>query len=63
MRFVFELHSDRSELERRYLDAGLALSGTPIPVEAARALPTTWVKNLGLSGKSRSFWEFRGRAV
>ena len=63
MRFVFELHSDRSELERRYLDAGLALSGTPIPVEAARALPTTCAKKLGFSGKPRSFWEFRGRAV
>jgi len=63
VRFLFELHSDRSELGRRYLDAGLALSGTPIPVEAARALPTTWAKKLGFSGKPRSFWEFRGRAV
>ena len=63
MRFLFELHSDRSELGRRYLDAGLVLSGTPIPVEAARALPTTWAKKLGFSGKPRSFWEFRGRAV
>ena len=63
MRFLFELHSDRSELKRRYLEAGLALSGTPIPVEAARALPTTWAKKLGFSGKPRSFWEFRGRAV
>ena len=63
VRFVFETHSHASELERRYLDAGLALSGTPVPVEAARALPTTWAKKLGFSGRPRSFWEFRGRAI
>ena len=63
MRFVFELHSDPTELERHYLDTGLALSGTPVPVDAARALPTTWAKRLGFPGKPRAFWEFRGRAV
>jgi hypothetical protein len=63
VRFVFELHSDPIELERRYLDAGFALSGTRVPIETARAFPTTWAKKLGFSGKPRSFWEFRGRAV
>jgi len=63
VRFVFELHSDAPALERRCLDAGLALSGTPVSIETARALPTTWAKKLGFSGKPRSFWEFRGRAL
>jgi hypothetical protein len=63
VRFLFELQSDPSALERRYLDASLALSGTPVPVETARALPTTWAKKLGFSGKPRSFWEFRGHAL
>ncbi|MFL5311548.1 MAG: hypothetical protein ACJ79H_13940 [Myxococcales bacterium] len=63
VRFVFEVRSDVSELERRYFDAGLALRATPMPVEAARGLPTTWAKKLGFSGKPRSFSEFRGRAV
>jgi 16S rRNA (adenine(1408)-N(1))-methyltransferase len=63
VRFVFELHSDPPDLERRYLDSGLALSGAPVPVEAARALPTTWAKKLGFSGRPRSFWEFRGRVA
>ncbi len=61
--FLFELGSDSHTLERAYLDHGFALSGRPVPVEAARALPTTWAKKLGFSGKNRSFWEFRGRAV
>ncbi len=62
VRFVFEIHSDPA-LERRYLEADLALSGTPLPGEVARALPTTWAKKLGFSGKPRSFWDFRGRAL
>ncbi len=61
VRFVFELACDPRDLERRYLDAGLALAGTPLPVERARAIPTTWAKKLGFSGRPRSFWEFRGR--
>jgi len=63
VRFVLELHSDAPALERRCFDAGLALSGTPVPIETARALPTTLAKKLGFSGKPRSFWEFRGRSL
>jgi 16S rRNA (adenine(1408)-N(1))-methyltransferase len=63
VRFVFELDSDPTDLESRYRDAGIALSGTPMPVEVARALPTTWAKKLGFSGRPRSFWHFRGRAL
>jgi 16S rRNA (adenine(1408)-N(1))-methyltransferase len=63
VRFLFELDSDPQALERRYLEAGLALGGTPVPVETARTLPTTWAKKLGFSGKNRAFWEFRGRAA
>src|SRR5207244_9186561 len=59
--FLFELGSDPHDLERVYCDSGFALSGTPVPVESARALPTTWAKKLGFSGKPRSFWQFRGR--
>jgi len=61
VRFLFELASpDSRALEDRYLQAGLALSGRPLSLEEARALPTTWAKKLGFSGKRRSFWEFRG---
>ncbi len=63
VRFVFELGPEPRDLERQYLDAGLVLSGTPLAVETARSLPTTWAKKLGFSGKPRSFWEFRGRAL
>ena len=35
----------------------------PLPVETARALPTTWAKKLGYSGRPRTFWEFRGTAA
>jgi 16S rRNA (adenine(1408)-N(1))-methyltransferase len=63
VRFLFEPDSEAQALERRYLEAGLALGGTPVPVEMARALPTTWAKKLGFSGRTRAFWEFRGRAV
>ena len=63
VRFVFELHSDPRALERAYRDAGFELSATPLPVESARALPTTWAKKLGFSGKPRSFWDFTGRAI
>jgi 16S rRNA (adenine(1408)-N(1))-methyltransferase len=63
VRFVFEASSDPQPLERAYRDAGLALRGCALPVEAARVLPTTWAKKLGYSGKPRSFWNFRGVAV
>jgi 16S rRNA (adenine(1408)-N(1))-methyltransferase len=63
VRFVFELACDPRDLERRYLDAGLALAGTPLPIDRARSMPTTWAKKLGFSGRPRSFWEFRGRAM
>lgn len=62
VRFVFELGGDPRALERAYRDLALALAGTPLPVESARALPTTWAKKLGFSGKPRSFWDFRGEA-
>ncbi len=61
VRFLFELVSDAHSIESRYREAGLALSGQPVTIEEARALPTTWSKKLGFSGKQRSFWEFRGR--
>jgi len=63
VRFVFELDSDPGALERDYVDAGFALSGVPLPVEEARALPTTCAKKLGFSGRARRFWDFHGRAV
>jgi hypothetical protein len=63
VRFLFELDSDPRLLERRYLEAGLALTGIQRSVEEARALPTTWAKKLGFAGRPRSFWEFRGRAI
>jgi 16S rRNA (adenine(1408)-N(1))-methyltransferase len=63
VRFLFELASDARSIESRYREAGLELSGRPVTVEQARALPTTWAKKLGFSGKQRSFWEFRGRIV
>jgi 16S rRNA (adenine(1408)-N(1))-methyltransferase len=63
VRFVFELESHPGKLVRRYHEAGLALTGTTMTVEAARALPTTWAKKLGFSGRPRSFWQFSGRAL
>jgi len=63
VRFVFELSSEPRNLERRYLEAGLALSGRALSLDEARALPTTWAKKLGYSGRQRSFWEFRGTAA
>lgn len=63
VRFVFELQSDPRLLERAYRDAALAVSGTALPIESARALPTTWAKKLGFAGKPRSLWDFRGRAI
>ena len=63
VRFILEVGSDPRDLERRYLDAGLAMVGTPLPVETARALPTTWAKKLGFSGRPRTFCEFRGPAI
>jgi len=63
VRFIFELDGDPRELERRYRDGGFALSGKSLTIEAARALPTTWAKKLGFSGKPRSFRDFRGRAL
>jgi 16S rRNA (adenine(1408)-N(1))-methyltransferase len=62
-RFLFELASDRLGLESRYREAGLELSGRPVPIQEARALPTSWAKKLGYSGKARSFWGFCGRVV
>ena len=63
VRFLFELDSDPRVLERRYLEAGFALAGRRISVEEARALPTTWAKKLGFSGRPRIFCEFQGRAI
>jgi hypothetical protein len=63
VRFLFEAPADSSAQESRFLEAGLALSGRPLPLEEARALPTTWAKKLGFSGKQRSFRDFKGRAV
>ena len=63
VRFLFELDSDPGALERRYLEAGFAVTGTPMPIDAARALPTTWAKKLGFSGRPRRFCELRGRAI
>jgi hypothetical protein len=63
VRFVFELATDPRILESRYREAGLALTGHPLPVEEARALPTSWAKKLGFSGKRRWFRDFRGKAV
>ena len=63
VRFVFELSSDARFLERRYREAGLALSGRTMPLDEACALPTTWAKKLGYSGRPRTFWEFRGTAA
>jgi 16S rRNA (adenine(1408)-N(1))-methyltransferase len=63
VRFVFEPSSDARVLESRYREAGLALSGRTMPLDEARALPTTWAKKLGYSGRPRTFWEFRGTAA
>ena len=61
VRFLFELASEARTLETLFDQAGFALCGRPLSVEAARAVPTTWAKKLGFSGKARSFWEFKGR--
>ena len=63
VRFVFETESESWRLERAHREAGFALEGRALPVEEARALPTTWAKKLGYSGRPRSFREFRGRAI
>jgi 16S rRNA (adenine(1408)-N(1))-methyltransferase len=63
VRFVFEPSSDARVLESRYREAGLALSGRTMPLDEARALPTTWAKKLGYSGRPRTFWQFRGTAA
>ena len=60
---VFEPSSDARVLESRYREARLALSGRTMPLDQARALPTTWAKKLGYSGRPRTFWEFRGTAA
>ena len=62
VRFLFELGMDPIELRRRHAAAGLDLLGRALSVEEARALPTTWAKKLGYSGRRRAFWEFRGPA-
>jgi 16S rRNA (adenine(1408)-N(1))-methyltransferase len=63
VRFLLELPSGGLALEAPYHQAGFALCGRPLPVEEARAVPTTWAKKLGFSGKPRSFWEFEGVAI
>lgn len=62
VRFLFELASDPGELRRRHSGAGLDLLARPVSLVEARALPTTWAKKLGYSGRPRAFWEFRGLA-
>jgi hypothetical protein len=62
VRFLFELATDPAELQRRHAAAGLELAGRAVSVEEARALPTSWAKRLGYSGRRRTFWEFRGTA-
>jgi len=62
VRFVFEHASGVETLENVYREAGLALGGREMSVEEARALPTTWAKKLGYSGRPRSFRDFQGRA-
>jgi 16S rRNA (adenine(1408)-N(1))-methyltransferase len=63
VRFVFEAAAGSSNLERHHWQAGFSLSARPLPVEEARALPTSWAKKLGYSGRPRSFCDFRGRAI
>ncbi len=62
VRFLFELTSDPDQLGCFHAAAGLDLVGRAVSVEQARALPTTWAKKLGYSGRRRAFWEFRGPA-
>ena len=63
VRFVFEHASGREALESAWREAGLDLRGREMSVEEARALPTTWAKRLGYSGKPRCFRDFQGRAA
>jgi len=63
VRFVFEHTLAPEPLEAAYREAGLALIGQPLSVEEARALPTTWAKKLGYSGRPRQFRDFQGRAL
>ena len=63
VRFLFELATDPAELLRRHAAAGLELAGRAVSVEEARALPTSWAKRLGYSGRRRTFWDFRGTAL
>ena len=63
VRFVFEHSLAPAPLEAAYREAALALIGRPLSVEEARALPTTWAKKLGYSGRPRQFRDFQGRAL
>jgi 16S rRNA (adenine(1408)-N(1))-methyltransferase len=63
VRFVFEHASSPEPIETAYREAGLALAGWPMSVEEARALPTTWAKKLGYSGRPRRFCGYHGRAI
>ncbi|HEU4382441.1 MAG TPA: hypothetical protein VFR85_02965 [Anaeromyxobacteraceae bacterium] len=62
VRFLFELASDPAELLRAHAAAGFHLAARAVSVEEARALPTSWAKRLGYSGRRRAFWELRGSA-
>jgi len=62
VRFLLELPSGPGALERRLVEAGLDLRARPVTIEEARALPTTWAKKLGWSGRPRTFFELRGAA-
>lgn len=62
VQLLFELASGPGELPSRFAEAGLHLRGRPVAIEEARALPTTWAKKLGYSGRPRAFWELRGVA-
>lgn len=62
VRFLLELPEGPGSLERRYREAGLEVRARPVPVEEARALPTTWAKKLGYSGRRRCFWELLGHS-
>lgn len=61
-RVVLELPVGPGELPRRHAEAGFDLRARPLSVGAARALPTTWAKKLGYSGRPRAFWELEGVA-
>ena len=63
VRIVFERASRMEALESAYGEAGLAMRERQMSVEEVRALPTTWAKKLGYSGRPRQFCAFEGRVV